>query len=183
MPVLRPVGVMHWCCPAQADLKGNNMPCWQPTTPMALPLLLSTIQPLHCAMLLGLADPAALPPSPLQVCDQGGRKPFPTDKLLEQHLRYAHARQLCGICTAQGRRFPLEYEAFTDTGLTEHCKKEHPRWAPGGGGAGAAACAASVARAAGSFGSLHLSTAALSTCTLPGVAAAADRPQHHPSPC
>jgi hypothetical protein len=63
------------------------------------------------------------------VCDQSGRKPFPTDKLLEQHLRYAHGRQLCATCTPLGRRFTLEYEAFTDAGLKEHRTKEHPRWA------------------------------------------------------
>jgi hypothetical protein len=61
-----------------------------------------------------------------QVCDQGGRKPFPTDKLLSQHLRSAHHSQLCAICTAAGRRFPLEYPALGDAALQQHLKAEHP---------------------------------------------------------
>lgn len=38
------------------------------------------------------------------VCDAGGRRPFPTDKLLREHLAQEHDRRLCQVCWDAGRR-------------------------------------------------------------------------------
>jgi hypothetical protein len=60
------------------------------------------------------------------VCDRGCKRPFPTERLLEQHLRSAHGgRQQCPVCVDAGRRFPLELPALAPQALSEHILGSH----------------------------------------------------------
>ncbi len=63
-----------------------------------------------------------------RLCDAGGHHPFPSDRLLHEHLALAHqGRQLCGVCVKAGCRFMLEQGVFTRQELDRHVRDSHPR--------------------------------------------------------
>jgi hypothetical protein len=47
------------------------------------------------------------------VCDKGGRHPFSSNRLLQDHMRLSHGRQLCELCLAQSHRFVLQLEPLS----------------------------------------------------------------------
>lgn len=59
------------------------------------------------------------------ICDPSGRICFANDKLLQQHVKTTHGRDLCGICMRMGRKFALELDTYVGSGLKQHIQEAH----------------------------------------------------------